>query len=174
MLHLKSLIRTIPDFPKPGIQFRDVTTLLKDAAGFQSVIEAFTQHYRGHDIDMVVGIEARGFMLAAPLAMALGKGFVPLRKPGKLPGAKTGVEYTLEYGLDRLEVHTDALAPGARVLLVDDLLATGGTMEAGCRLVEQVGATVVGCAFLVELVDMKGREKLQGYDIHHLVSFEGD
>ena len=122
---------------------------------------------------MVVGVESRGFILAAPLALALGTGFVPVRKPGKLPGKKFGVEYTLEYGTDRLEIHADALTPGSRVLVVDDLLATGGTMQAACRLVEQVGATVVGCAFVMELVDLMGREKLKGYDLHRLMEFDG-
>jgi len=174
MEHLKNLIRTIPDFPKPGIQYRDLTTLFLDQQGLRDVVDAMVEPYRDTPIDMVVGVESRGFILAAPIALALGTGFVPVRKPGKLPGATFGVEYELEYGTDRLEIHTDALQHGMRVLMVDDLLATGGTMRAACRLVEQVGASVVGCTFAVELPDLKGREVLEPYRLHTLVAFEGD
>jgi len=174
MDHLKRLIRTIPDFPKRGIEFRDLTTLFLDSGGFQDVIGAMASEFRHQKIDMLVGIESRGFILGAPLAVALGKGFVPVRKPGKLPGPKIGVEYSLEYGVDRLEIHTDALRKGMRVLLVDDLLATGGTMEAACRLVEQVGGEVAGCAFVVELVDLKGRERLTKFPIYRMIEFEGE
>jgi len=174
MEDIKALIRTIPDFPKEGIEFRDLTTLFLDAPGFRRTISAFAEHYREQQIDVVVGVESRGFILAAPLAMELGVGFIPVRKPNKLPGACIGVEYALEYGMDRLEIHTDAMAPGSRVLMVDDLLATGGTMEAACRLVEQVGGKVASCAFVVELVDLKGRDKLTSYDIFRLVDFEGE
>lgn len=174
MQEIKTLIRTIPDFPKQGIEFRDLTTLFLDARGFERLIELLAAEYRSQAIDMVVGIESRGFILGAPLAFALGKGFVPIRKSGKLPGPRVGVDYTLEYGMDRLEIHDDALERGSRVLIVDDLLATGGTMEAACRLVEQVGGQVMGCAFAVELVDLKGRERLKGYPIFKLVDFEGD
>ena len=174
MEDIKSLIRTIPDFPKEGIEFRDLTTLFLDGAGFRRTISAFVDHYSDQRIDVVVGVESRGFILAAPVAMELGVGFVPVRKPNKLPGASIGVEYSLEYGVDRLEIHSDSLAPGARVLMVDDLLATGGTMEAACRLVEQVGGQVTGCAFVVELVDLKGRDRLTNYDIFKLVDFEGE
>ncbi|MDH4225781.1 MAG: adenine phosphoribosyltransferase, partial [Deltaproteobacteria bacterium] len=144
MDHIKSLIRTIPNFPKPGIMFRDVTTLFQDAEGFKKTIEIMARHYRNEQIDVVVGIESRGFILGAPLAVELNAGFVPVRKPGKLPGDKVGVEYDLEYGTDRLEIHTNALKKGQRVLLVDDLIATGGTMAAACHLVEQLGGVVMG------------------------------
>jgi len=173
MEHIKSLIRTIPDFPKPGIQFRDITTLLMDAKGLRDVVEHFTSQYQSTPVDMVVGIESRGFIVGAPLAVALGKGFVPVRKPGKLPGEKIGVEYALEYGTDRLEIHTGALEAGMKVLLVDDLLATGGTMAAACHLVEQLGCEVAGLAFVVELPELKGRDRLKKYPIQKMVSFEG-
>lgn len=171
---LKSLIRTIPDFPQPGIQFRDLTTLFLDPAGFRTAVKAIADAWRKDEIDMVVGVESRGFILAAPVALELGKGFVPIRKPGKLPGETFGVEYTLEYGEDRLEIHKDALGMGARVLIVDDLLATGGTAEAACRLVERIGCQVAGCAFLVELVDLHGRDRLNPYRLTNLIEFEGD
>jgi len=174
MEHIKRLIRTIPDFPKRGIEFRDLTTLFLHAEGFRAVIDALAARYRDAPIDMLVGVESRGFILGAPLAVALGKGFVPVRKPGKLPGPKIGVEYSLEYGVDRLEIHTDAVERGMRVLMVDDLLATGGTMEAACRLVEQVGGQVMGCAFVVELPALKGRARLTRYPIHCMIEFEGD
>ncbi len=174
MEHLKALIRTIADFPKPGIEFRDLTTLFLDGPGFQAALDALAQHYRPQRVDLVVGVESRGFILGAPLAYALGKGFIPVRKPGKLPGERVGVEYALEYGTDRLEIHADAVPAGARVLMVDDLLATGGTMSAACQLVEQVGGQVMGCAFIVELVDLKGRAKLSRYPIFKLIEFEGD
>jgi adenine phosphoribosyltransferase len=171
---LKDLIRTIPDFPQPGIQFRDLTTLFLHAEGFRTCVKQMAEPWRGEDIEMVVGVESRGFILAAPVALELGVGFVPIRKPGKLPGETFGVEYTLEYGEDRLEIHKDALGIGARVLLVDDLLATGGTMEAASRLVERIGCQVAGCAFVVELVDLKGRDRLHGYKVTRLVAFEGE
>jgi adenine phosphoribosyltransferase len=174
MEHIKELIRTIPDFPKPGIMFRDLTTLFLHPEGFREVVHAMAAAYRGDHIDMVVGIESRGFILAAPMALEMGTGFVPMRKPGKLPGEKIGVEYTLEYGTDRLEVHTNALRRGMRVLMVDDLLATGGTMRAACNLAEQAGCTVAGLAFAVELVDLKGRQRLSEYPMLSLVSFEGE
>ncbi|HKI97572.1 MAG TPA: adenine phosphoribosyltransferase [bacterium] len=174
MSQLKSLIRTIPDFPQPGIQFRDLTTLFLHADGFRQSVKEMADAWRGEGIEMVVGVESRGFIVAAPVALELGVGFVPIRKPGKLPGETFGVEYTLEYGEDRLEIHMDALGMGTRVLLVDDLLATGGTMEAACRLVERIGCQVAGCAFVVELPDLRGRDRLGGYKLTRLVEFEGD
>lgn len=168
------MIRNVPDFPKKGIVFRDITTLLKDPGGLHAVLDGMESFCRGLEIHKVVGIESRGFILGTALADRLGAGFVPVRKPGKLPGASIGVEYKLEYGVDRLEIHADALQKGARVLMVDDLLATGGTMEAACRLVEQIGGEVIGCAFIVELVDLKGRERLTRYPINSLVEFEGE
>jgi len=173
MDHLRALIRTIPDFPEPGIEFRDLTTLFLDAEGFRATVQALADQYRAAEIDMVLGVESRGFILAAPLAVALGTGFVPIRKPGKLPGETFGVEYTLEYGEDRLEIHKDALPLGARVLMVDDLLATGGTLEAACKLVERMGCEVVGCAVVVELVDLKGRERLKPHRVTNLIEFNG-
>lgn len=174
MDHLKELIRTIPNFPKPGIEFRDLTTLFLHPQGFQQAVDAICSPYLNQGVDMVVGVESRGFILGAPVALGLKAGFVPVRKPGKLPGATLGVEYTLEYGADRLEMHRDALQPGMRVLMVDDLLATGGTMEAACHLVEQVGCQITGCAFLVELVDLQGRKRINGHAIHSLVEFQGE
>ena len=174
MEYIKSLIRTIPDFPQAGIQYRDLTTLFQHAGGFRAAVEAMCDQWRHEQIDMVIGVESRGFILAAPIALAMNVGFVPVRKPGKLPGETFGVEYTLEYGEDRLEIHRDALGMGARVLIVDDLLATGGTMEAACRLVEGIGCEVVGCAFVVELVDLHGRKRLNQYTLTNLVEFAGE
>jgi adenine phosphoribosyltransferase len=166
---LKKLIREIPDFPKPGILFYDITTLLKDAAGLRAVIEALKARYESARIDTVLGVEARGFIFAPALACALGAGFVPVRKPKKLPAATEGIEYALEYGTDRLEVHRDA---GQRVLILDDLLATGGTAAAVARLVENLGGSVVGLGFVVELNFLKGREKLPGYDVFSLLQYD--
>ena len=170
---LKLKIRTIPNFPIPGIQFRDITTLLADPDAFNDVIERFVNHYQDEQIDLVVGIEARGFIIGAPLALRLGKGFIPIRKEGKLPGPTHGLDYELEYGSDRVEVHQDAIPVGSRVLMVDDLLATGGTMGVSSRLSEQVGGIIVGYAFLIELVDLKGRKHLDK-PIFSLVTFEGE
>ena len=173
MDQIKALIRTIPNFPKPGIDFRDLTTLFLHGEGFRRVIDSLADTYGSQKLDLIAGVESRGFILAAPLAYRLNKGFVLIRKPGKLPGTTAGVEYSLEYGRDRLEIHTDAMPKGARVLVVDDLLATGGTMEAACRLVEQVGGQVAGCAFIVELPALKGRDRLSRYPLHRLVDFDG-
>ena len=170
---LKLKIRTIPNFPIPGIQFRDITTLLADPDAFNDAIERFVNHYQDEQIDLVVGIEARGFIIGAPLALRLGKGFIPIRKEGKLPGPTHGLDYVLEYGSDRLEVHQDAIPVGSRVLMVDDLLATGGTMGVSSRLIEQVGGIIVGYAYLIELVDLKGRKHLDK-PIFSLVTFEGE
>lgn len=159
-LHLESLIRAIPDFPLPGILFRDITPLLKDADGFKAAIDLFVDRFAKEDIELVVGIEARGYMLGAPLAYHLGAGFVPVRKPGKLPGTKITEEYALEYGTNSLEIHEDAAVEGQRVLVVDDLLATGGTAAATGRLMSRIGAEVVGYAFLIELEALQGRRNL--------------
>lgn len=171
-----SLIRTIPDYPKPGIQFRDITTLLKDGAGFHAAIDALVQRYRGQQISKIVGIESRGFMFAAPLAFALQLGFVPIRKPGKLPGQALGHDYELEYGSDRIEIHHDAISKGERILIVDDLLATGGTAHAAATLVQKIGGEIVECAFLVDLPDIGGRQRLEnaGLPVFALCEFEGD
>jgi adenine phosphoribosyltransferase len=167
----KSLIRSIPDFPLPGILFRDITPLLKDRDGFKAAIGLFVDRFKGEDIDIVVGIEARGYMLGAPLAYALGTGFVPVRKPGKLPGAIFSEEYALEYGTNALEIHDDAVGGGQRVLVVDDLLATGGTAAATGRLLERLGADVVGYAFLIELAFLNGRKAIAGSAVTSFVIY---
>ncbi len=168
-----SLIRSIPDFPVKGILFRDITTLIRDGEAFQDVVDAMVEHYIDTDIDVIVGIEARGWIFGAPLAYELGAGFVPVRKPSKLPAEKISVSYALEYGSNTLEMHKDALAPGTKVLLVDDLLATGGSAKAAIDLVEKLGGQVVGTAFLIELKDLKGRDRLKGYDVFSMIQFEG-
>ncbi|HEY0841398.1 adenine phosphoribosyltransferase [Methylotenera sp.] len=173
---LKSLIRTIPHYPKQGIQFRDITTLLKDPIGFRMVIDAFAQHYATQSIDKIAGIEARGFIVGAALAYKLGVGFVPIRKSGKLPAETIGHDYALEYGADRVEIHTDAITQGERVLLVDDLIATGGTAEASVALLQKLGGVVVGCAFVINLPDLGGAQRLSdaGLVPYSLCEFEGD
>lgn len=175
MQNLKSLIRTIPDYPKPGIMFRDVTTLLADAQGFKAAIARMAEPYRTEPIDAVAGIEARGFILAGAIADRLGCGFIPVRKKGKLPWRKVGQDYALEYGTDRIEVHEDALQRGRRVLLVDDLIATGGTAEAAVLLLRRLGAEIVGAAFIIDLPELGGARKLAGMGIpvHALMAFEG-
>ena len=168
---VRELIRAIPDFPIPGILFRDITPLLKDQRGFKAAIDLFVDRYRDKGIDYVVGIEARGYMLGAPLAYAIGAGFVPVRKPGKLPGAKLKEEYALEYGTNSLEIHEDAVGRGHSVLVVDDLLATGGTANATRKLLERLGAKIEGFAFLIELADLKGREQLAGVDVTAFITY---
>lgn len=171
MNHLKELIREVPDFPKPGILFYDITTLLKNGNGFHSVIDAFRERYQPSPADVIVGIEARGFIFAPAVAYALGIGFVPVRKPKKLPAATERVEYQLEYGTDVLEMHQDAIAPGQRVLIIDDVLATGGTARAVAQLVEKLGGKVIGLGFVLELDFLHGRERLAGFDVHSLVHY---
>ncbi|MBF0147731.1 MAG: adenine phosphoribosyltransferase [Magnetococcales bacterium] len=177
-MNIKSLIRTIPDYPKPGIMFRDITTLLKDPMGLRMSIDALAQRCLSSEqqFDCIVGIEARGFILGGALAYTLGKGFVPVRKKGKLPGAVVTQEYQLEYGTDKIEMHKDALPAGSRVLLVDDLLATGGTALAAAALVEKVGGVVAEMAFIVDLPDLGGGKNIQkkGYRFFTLVEFEGE
>lgn len=168
---LKALIRTVPDFPKPGILFYDITTLLKDPKGFAALIDALAQYYIDKDIDLVLGIEARGFIFGPALAYRLNAGFVPVRKPRKLPGPTARVTYDLEYGSDTLEIHQDAIEPGQRVVLVDDLLATGGTMEATIKLVQQLGGEIAGLGFAIELDFLKGRERLRDYDVFSLLHY---
>ena len=168
---LKSRIRDVPDFPTPGVLFRDLTPLLGDVEAFRFTVDALADAYAGHRIDKVVGIEARGFIFAAPVAYRLGAGFVPVRKAGKLPWRSESEEYALEYGLDRLELHADAVVAGEHVLIVDDVIATGGTARASARLVERLGGTVVALAFAVELTFLAGREKLLGYDVMSLVAY---
>ncbi len=171
MLDLKQMIREIPDWPKPGILFYDITTLMKDGAGFAQVIQGLTSAIRPEDVDVIIGIEARGFFFAPTVAHSLGKGFVPVRKPKKLPAAVQSVEYALEYGTDKLEIHQDAIQPGQRVLIVDDVLATGGTAAAVASLVEQLGGTVAALSFVIELDFLDGRRKLGGRPIHSLLHY---
>ena len=172
---IKSRIRTIPDYPKPGIAFRDITTLLKDAQGFRKAVDELVQPYAGTGISKVAGIEARGFIMGGAVAHQLSVGFVPVRKAGKLPAETFGADYELEYGVDRVEIHRDAILPGDRVLIVDDLVATGGTAGAAVRLLREAGANVVGCAFIIDLPDLGGRNKLtaMGCPVHVLCAFEG-
>src|SRR5215207_2732714 len=164
MENLKKLIREVPDFPKPGINFYDITTLLKDPTGLEETIDALTEQCRGMDIDTVIGVESRGFIFATPLAYQLGAGFVPVRKPKKLPAECVSVSYDLEYGQDTLEIHKDAIGQGHRILIADDLLATGGTARAVIDLVEGLGGVVAGLVFVVELEFLPGRKKLEGHD----------
>ncbi len=171
---LREYIRDVPDFPKPGIMFRDITPLLASPEAFGQVIDTFAERYKEARVDAVLAAEARGFIFAAPLALKLGASFVPVRKPGKLPFEKMAFEYDLEYGSDRLEMHVDAVKKGERVLMVDDLLATGGTMQACVRMAEKAGAEVVGCAFLIELAFIPGREKLAPYDVCTLISYDSE
>jgi adenine phosphoribosyltransferase len=174
-MDIKSVIRTIPDYPKPGIMFRDVTTLLGNARAFRTTVDLLVQPYAGVRIDKVAGIEARGFILAGAVAHQLSVGFVPVRKKGKLPWKTVGQEYDLEYGTDTVEIHADAVAKGESVLLVDDLIATGGTAEAAIKLIEKVGGKVVGCSFIIDLPELQGRKRLEklGKQVLSLVHFEG-
>jgi adenine phosphoribosyltransferase len=168
---LRAKIREIPDFPKPGILFYDITTLLKDAAAFNEAIELMIEPYRETKVDVVVGMESRGFIFSAPMAIQLNAGFVPVRKLGKLPAETVSVEYSLEYGTNTLEIHRDALAPDQKVLIVDDLLATGGTVIGTIELVQMLKAEVVGLSFLVELLFLKGRERLRDQNIHSVIQY---
>ncbi len=176
MSDLKSLVRTIPDYPKKGIMFRDITTLLQDAEGLERAVRDLAKPYITSRITKIAGIEARGFILGGAMAVELGAGFVPIRKKGKLPFEVVGHDYELEYGSDRVEMHVDAIKPGERVLVVDDLIATGGTAEAACRLVEGVGGTVVATCFLVDLPDLGGRKRLEalGHKVEALMAFAGE
>ncbi|HJT65011.1 MAG TPA: adenine phosphoribosyltransferase [Pyrinomonadaceae bacterium] len=172
MDHLKSLIREVPDFPKRGINFYDITTLLKHPEGLRNTVDALAAEFEGERVDSVLGVEARGFIFAPALAYHLGAGFVPVRKPRKLPAECASISYDLEYGQDTLEIHRDAVGDGHRVIIADDLLATGGTARAVVDLVEQLGGTVVGLVFVVELEFLPGREKLAGYDVRSLIKYQ--
>ena len=169
--YLRSLIRDVPDFPQPGIMFKDITTLIRDRDGFRYVVDGITSAHRGMDIDLVVGVESRGFLFAAPIAISLGAGLVPVRKPGKLPGTVISQAYALEYGHSVLEVHADAISPGQRVLVVDDVLATGGSLEATISLVQALGGTVVGVSVVIELAFLGGRDRLARPDLHALLTY---
>ena len=170
--YLKGLIREVPDFPKPGILFYDITTLLKDKTGFATLIDKLSESFIAQDVDLVLGMEARGFIFAPALAYRLNAGFVPVRKPGKLPAECVKFDYALEYGTNTLEIHRDAIQPGQRVLIVDDLLATGGTAEATAKLAESLGGKVAGLGFVVELEFLKGRDKLKGYEVTSLLNYD--
>lgn len=170
-MDFKSYIRVIPDYPQPGIRFKDITTLLKNGEAYRAAIEALKEMVADKQIDLIAGPEARGFVIGAPLANSLGVGFVPIRKSGKLPGETIEAGYNLEYGKDKLAMHKDAIEPGQKVLIADDLLATGGTISTSIDLVRQLGGEVVGAAFLIELSYLSGREKLGGIDIHTLITF---
>lgn len=174
-MDFKKLIRTIPDYPKPGIMFRDITTLLADAKGLKKAIKSMAKHFEDEKVDAVAGIEARGFILGGAIADRLECGFIPIRKKGKLPGKTIGQEYTLEYGVDVIEIHEDAIVEGARVLVVDDLIATGGTAEAAVRLLQRSGGKIVGATFIINLPDLGGMERLSalGVEGRALVDFEG-
>jgi adenine phosphoribosyltransferase len=173
---IKSRIRTVPHYPKQGVMFRDITTLLKDPVGFRVTINELVNRYTGQKIDRIAGIESRGFIIGAALAFQLGVGFIPIRKKGKLPAETVGHDYELEYGTDRIEVHVDAIAEGDRILLVDDLIATGGTASAACKLIETMGGNVVECCFVIDLPDLGGRKRLEklGQKVFALCEFEGD
>ncbi len=168
---LKELIRDIPDFPKEGIIFKDITPVLQSPAGLKEVVNKFSEHYANQKVDVIVGAEARGFLFGPAVAINLGAGFVPVRKPGKLPYETASMTYDLEYGTDTLEIHKDAVKAGDNVLMMDDLLATGGTMAASCELVESLGGKIMGCAFLIELGFLNGKEKLGEYDIFSLIQY---
>ena len=170
-MDLKALIRHVPDYPKPGILFYDITTLLRDPDGYRAMIDALSQPYQGAGVEVVVGVESRGFILGAAVAERLGAGFVPIRKPGKLPSRTLRESYALEYGTDSLEIHADALTPGCRTLIVDDVLATGGTAEAAVKLVKTLGATLHGLAFLIELGFLNGKAKLGNEDVHSVLQY---
>jgi len=173
---IKSRIRTVAHYPKQGIMFRDITTLLKDPVGLRVTVDELVRRYAGEKIDKVAGIESRGFIIGAPLAYALGKGFIPIRKKGKLPAETIGHDYELEYGTDRIEIHTDAISPGEKVLLVDDLIATGGTAEAACKLIQNMGGQIVECCFVIDLPEIGGRARLEkhGHKVFALCEFEGE
>lgn len=174
MEHIKNKIRTIPNWPKQGVMFRDITTLLLDKEGMQEIVKAFKERYKDKKIDKVAGIEARGFITGSLLAHELGAGFVPIRKKGKLPAETTSMEYELEYGKDSIEVHTDAIQKGDKILITDDLIATAGTANAACELVKKLGGEIVECAFIIELEDLGGRKRLEdkGYDVFSIVQYE--
>lgn len=173
-MDLKSKIRSIPDFPKQGIVFRDITTLLADHEAFKHSIQKFKEYYQDKNIDIIVGPESRGFIFGAVLAYELGVSFVPIRKPGKLPAETEAQEYELEYGTDKIEIHKDAIQKGQKVLVVDDLLATGGTCEAVAKLIEKLGGEVAGFAYLIELSFLNGREKLKNYDVYSLIDYDSE
>lgn len=171
MHNFAAYIRNVPDFPKEGIQFKDITTLIKDGELFAEVVDQLYLPFKEHEIQKVVGIESRGFIFGAALSYKLNAGFVPIRKPGKLPAEKLSASYELEYGTDSIEIHKDAILPGENVIVVDDLLATGGTAKAACELIEKLSGNIIGISFLIELTELKGRDKLKNYPVHSLLTF---
>ncbi len=171
LISIKQLIRDIPDFPKKGIIYKDITPLLQNPNGLKEITEMISEHYNDKNIDLITGAEARGFIIGAAVAHKLGVGFIPIRKPGKLPYKTASITYQLEYGTDTLEMHKDAIKPGQNILMVDDLLATGGTMAACCKLVESMEGNIVGCAFIIELAFLNGRKALQDFDIFSLIQY---
>ena len=173
MKHIEDYVRTIPDFPEPGIQFRDITSVLQNPDGLKLSVDLFLEQLRGIDFDVIVGMESRGFLFGMPVAYAMGKPFVPIRKKGKLPCETISAEYDLEYGTASIELHKDAITPGQRVVLIDDLIATGGTIAAGVRLVEQLGGKIVKVLCLIELKGLEGRKKLENYDVSTIIAYEG-
>lgn len=173
MKHIEDYVRTIPDFPEPGIQFRDITSVLQNPDGLKLSVDLFLEQLSGIDFDVIVGMESRGFLFGMPVAYAMGKPFVPIRKKGKLPCETISAEYDLEYGTASIELHRDAIAPGQRVVLIDDLIATGGTIAAGVRLVEQLGGKIVKVLCLIELKGLEGRKKLGNYDVSSIIAYEG-
>jgi adenine phosphoribosyltransferase len=174
--YIKSKIRTIPNFPKKGVMFRDITTLLKEKEGFKKTIDIFVERYKGLDFDFVCGIESRGFVIGSAIAILLGKGFIPIRKKSKLPSKTVSMEYYLEYGKETIEIHEDAIDPGQKVLLIDDLIATGGTFEAALKLIEKVRGKVVECACVIDLPELKGSQKIKdrGYNVFSILEFQGE
>ena len=170
-MNLESKIRNIQDFPKPGIGFKDITTLLKDGEAFKEAVDRIVENLKDKEVDYVVGPEARGFLLGAPVAYALGAGFVPIRKPGKLPAEVVSFEYDLEYGTDKIEMHKDSIEEGKKVVIIDDLLATGGTVEAATKLIESLGGEIVSIQFLIELEFLNGKDKLKGYDVESIIKY---
>ena len=173
MKHIEDYVRTIPDFPEPGIQFRDITSILQNPDGLKLSVDLFLEQLNGVDFDVIVGMESRGFLFGMPVAYAMGKPFVPIRKKGKLPCETVSAEYDLEYGTATIELHRDAITPGQRVVLIDDLIATGGTIAAGARLVEQLGGKIVKVLCLMELKGLEGRKKLENYDVSSIIAYEG-
>ena len=173
MKHIEDYVRTIPDFPEPGIQFRDITSVLQNPDGLKLSVDLFLEQLNGIDFDVIVGMESRGFLFGMPVAYAMGKPFVPIRKKGKLPCETISAEYDLEYGTASIELHKDAITPGQRVVLIDDLIATGGTIAAGARLVEQLGGKIVKVLCLIELKGLEGRKKLENYDVSTIIAYEG-
>lgn len=173
-MDLKALVRNVKDFPKPGIVFRDITTLIKDGPALDAAATRLADHFRGKAPDLVIGVESRGFILGTAVALKLGKGFIPARKPGKLPAATLREEYALEYGADAIEIHADAVTRGQKVLLIDDLIATGGTAVAATNLVERAGGTIVGCGFLIDLAFLKGAARLKRYEVFSLIQYDAE